>query len=132
MCSQKFGTILFRKGIGVLISLSWALGMLDTGENYSEITTKQHSSTSMLNEKQVLTYAGKVVNDILHNEIKKDMCDSWLVDPTFFSINEYIQNADPLLVQFLLDATRTVRERHNMPFAILHQHKTNLNSSPAL
>ena len=80
---KKFETILFRKGIDVLISLSWAaLGMLDTGENYSEITTNQHSSTSMLNEKQVLTFAGSVVNDIMHKEIKKETSDSWLVDPT--------------------------------------------------
>ena len=56
--------------------------MLDTGENYSEITTNQHSSTSMLNEKQVLTFAGSVVNDIMHKEIKKETSDSWLVDPT--------------------------------------------------
>ena len=87
---KNFGTILFRKGIDVLISLSWALGMSDTGENYSEPTTKQHSSTTMLNEEQVLTCAGCIVNDIIHKEIKKQTSDSWLVHPTFFSINDYI------------------------------------------
>ena len=87
---KKFGTILFRKGIDVLISLSWALGMSDTGENCSEPTTKQHSSTTMLNEEQVLTHAGCIVNDIIHKEIKKQISDSWLVDPTFFSINDYM------------------------------------------
>ena len=113
MCSQKIRNYLLRKGIDVLISLSWALGMSDTGENCSEPTTKQHSSTTMLNEEQVLTHTGCIVNDIIHKEIKKQTSDSWLVDPTFFSINDYTQNADPLLVQFLLDATRTIRERQH-------------------
>lgn len=48
---KKFGTILFRKGVDVLISLSWALGMLNIEENYTETTSKQHPSTSILNEK---------------------------------------------------------------------------------
>ena len=109
---KKFGTILFCKGVDVLISLSWALGMLDTTESYSEPTTIQHSSTSVPNEEQVLTYAGSIVNDIIHKEIKKT-ADGWQLDPTVFSVDDYMQNINPLLVQFLFDATSTVRERQH-------------------
>ena len=62
---KKFGTVLFHQRVDVLISLSWALGMLDTAENYGKSVTKQHSSTSTLNEQQLLTHAGCIVNDII-------------------------------------------------------------------
>ena len=112
---KKFGIILYRKGIDILISLSWALGSLEaTDYNKSEPTAKQSLSTTELSKQQVLTYAGHIINDIIHEENKKHSPESWLLDPSSFSITDYIQNVDPFLIQFLEVATSTVREReHN-------------------
>jgi len=87
---KKFGTILFCKGVDILISLSWALGMLGITESHSDTTTKQLLSISTINKEQVLTHTGYIVNDIIHKEIGRQSSDSWLVKPTFLSINDYI------------------------------------------
>ena len=39
-----------------------------------------------------------------------EAADGWQVDPTVFSVDDYMQNEDPLLVQFHFDTTRTVCE----------------------
>jgi len=104
--------MLYRKGIDVLISLSWALGSQEaTVHNKSEPKAKQISS--QLSNQQILTYAGYIVNEMVHDENKKQSPRSWLSDPSCFSMTGYLQNVNSLLIQFLQAATSTVRERQH-------------------
>ena len=58
--NKTFGAIFFCQGVDVLISLSWALGMLDTAENYGESVTK-HLLTSILNDHAIYIVTEKIV-----------------------------------------------------------------------
>ena len=109
---KKFGTILFHKGVDVLIILSWALGTLSAVQNPYEPKKKQqiHLQTCNKNQEQLLTNATHMINGLFHEEIKTKSFSNLLVDPTVFSIDEYLQNVNPLLTEFLYTATSTVHE----------------------
>jgi len=95
-------------GIDVLVSLSWVLGSLETSnDSYSE---PLKDDRSQFNKEHVLADAGHILNDILHEENKKQSFDDWLVDPSLLSIPLYLQKLNPLLVNFLLVATGSVHE----------------------
>ena len=98
---KKFGIILYHKGIDILISRFLGFRII-VDYSKSEPTAKQSLSTTELSKQQVLTYAGHTVNDIIHEENKKHSPESWLLDPSSFSITDYIQNVDPFLIQFLV------------------------------
>ena len=94
-----------------MISITWALSAMETSN--SSYDDPARVDRSLLAKEQVLTYAGHIVNDMLHEENKKQSSATSLIDPSNFSISEYLQNTDPLLVEFLLTATSTVRERQH-------------------
>ena len=104
---MKFGTVLFRKGADLLVSLSWALGSLQFPQ-WSE-PTEQQKHAQHPNTETTLTEASIIINDLIHKEIKK----SQLSDEYYTSIriDEYLSNVNPLLLNFLISITNTVRDR---------------------
>ena len=62
--------------------------MLYTVENYSELSTKQHSSTSLLNKEQIFK---SIVN--MYKETK-EAADGWQAGPTAFSVDDYMTYAE--------------------------------------
>ena len=61
---MKYGTILYRKGIDTLVSLSWALGAC------SSTHLDEVQSISKENRQRAVFYeAGCIINDLLHEEI---------------------------------------------------------------
>ena len=108
---KQIGTILYRSGVDPIISLSWALSTLQASNSCYNEPAKYDKS--LLSKEQVLTYAGCIVNDMVHEENKKQSSASSIIDPSQFSISECLQNVDPLLVKFLLTATSTARERQH-------------------
>lgn len=64
---MRIGTILFRKGGSILKSLSYALSMASQPPpTIIEEQTKVES-----NKWRVLTEAGHIINDLLHEEVKR-------------------------------------------------------------
>jgi len=65
---MKFGTILYRKGVDILISLSWALSGIPSVEDNDDDNS---FSVSVPNNKVVLYEAGYVVNELIHKVVEK-------------------------------------------------------------
>ena len=71
---KKFGTLLFKKGGDLMVSLSWALG---TGNHEVGKRSDFESTPAMLtparkpSKDQVLRDAGDIINDIIHSEMTK-------------------------------------------------------------
>ena len=76
---KKFGTVLFRKGGDMLLSLSWVLGRGAT-ESESLYECKSGQSNTMENTAGILIKAGDILNDLIHKEIRK-ISDEGLVTP---------------------------------------------------
>lgn len=66
----------------------------------------------------MLNEAGNIVNDLIHNEIKKysSLGADYDQDPLWLCIDNYLDGVDPLLVNFIASITRTVRERRRSRF----------------
>jgi len=104
---MKFGTILFRKGGDMLVALSWALGSSQSTPQWCESNTeKKHREYP--NAEKTLKEASIIVNDLIHNEIKNLQPS---INCRTLEINESLKNVNPLLLDFLLSITNTVRER---------------------
>lgn len=99
---RKFGTILYQKGIDPLFSLSWALGTNNSCDNISMYTTP-----TIKPPHQILPEAAYVVNDLIHEEAKRQATVS-REHPLTFNIDKSI---NPLLVQFINYITLSTRER---------------------
>ena len=107
---KKFGTVLYCKGVDIMTSLSWALSALCYKEVCDEgdhIQDDQHDTTY---KERVITEAGDIVNDLLHEEIKRQsFCESQhaQLDPSL-DADQYLEGVNPLLIKFFASATRTV------------------------
>ena len=98
---QRFGTILYRKNGDILTSLSWALGAC-AQQNVTDIPTlgsPQSASTTKHNadKKEQLRVSALIINDILHNEIKKI---SKLPEMPYLPLKECLSNIDTNLIFF--------------------------------
>ena len=105
---MKFGTILYCRGIDILVRLSWALSAQSTLEEtvvLAHITpTKQQSD-----KVTVLHDAAYLVNDLIHEEI--DRQSTVKSSPISFDIDSEFIQINPLLLKFINSITATVRER---------------------
>lgn len=75
---MKFGTILYRKGVDLLTSLSWALGtalylQAHTPEAGEENVLIQDSPNDSTYKQRVLSETGYIVNDLLQEEIRRSV-----------------------------------------------------------
>ena len=107
-CVQmKFGTILYRKGGDLLVSLSWALSTNSPFED----TTVEHVTPAKHSDKvAILHNASYMVNDLIHEEINR-LSTASRNDPQLLDIDGELQNINPLLLDFVNSITATVRER---------------------
>lgn len=117
MCTRSLVQYCTKKEGDLLTSLSWALGALSSYNNtfrLEESTGHEHHRVADADKAMILTEASYVLNDIIHNEIKKA---STLDDenPLWMNIDQYLENVDPLiLLDFIASATSTVRHQtHN-------------------
>ena len=65
---MKFGTIFYRKGGDLLVSLLWALS---TNNLFEDITIKHVTPAKHSDKVAVLHNANNMVNDLIHEEINK-------------------------------------------------------------
>ena len=100
MCTRSLVQYCTKKEGDLLTSLSWALGALSSYNNtfrLEESTGHEHHRVADADKAIVLTEASYVLNDIIHNEIKKA---STLDDqnPLWMNIDQYLENVDPLIL----------------------------------
>jgi len=105
---MKFGTILYRKGIDPLVSLSWALSAI-TYFKANNHDTK--AATNTPEDKIILHEAGYMVNDLIHNEIEKQSLNKKSDDLSVFNIDTQLQSVNPLLLEFMTSITASVCKR---------------------
>ena len=82
---KKIGTVLYHSGVDPIISLSWALSTLQASNSCYNEPAKHDKS--LLSKEQVLTYAGCIVNDMVHEENKKQSFASSLINQSQFRIS---------------------------------------------
>ena len=110
---MKYGTILYRKGIDTLVSLSWAMGAcssthLDEVQSISESISKENRQRAVFYEAEC------IINDLLHEEIDelaKLKKETKTPDSLLLSIDAHTQSINPLLIDFITLITSTTRER---------------------
>ena len=105
---NKLGTLLYPRGGDLLKCLSLALhdspNSVVCNENpILQLSSGEANTTSLLRE------AGNIVNDVIHNEIRR--LKEKITDLTTFSLADSIQAINPLLWDFVCLCTRSVRER---------------------
>lgn len=107
--SYKLGTVLYRRGADLLTCLSWALGQKNNTHSDSDI----HNVTLLDTEpsKTVLSDASNLINRLLHEEISK--LANKTVEPKDLDIQNFLTSINPLLFNFIEEATKTVRESSN-------------------
>ena len=96
------------------MSLSWALGShkLHTDQPSEQLGSNTKTKLSHhSNTAQTIQEAGYIMNDLLHNEIRRLVTDA--SDPKEFSLDSFVDKVNPQLWQLISRATSTVRERYN-------------------
>ena len=107
---MKYGTVLYRKGADILETLSWALSISHLADHWSESVKPKHHEKHPNTEK-ILKEASTIMNNLIHEEIKKSSQVRPTFDCTSLKINEVLKNINPLLLDFLTSITNTIRER---------------------
>ena len=110
---MKFGTILYRKGVDVLVSLSWALSSVQGfAQKYTDGDHMCVHGPIIEDNKTVLHNAACIVNSLIHDEIERQSTirQDFSTNPLSFSIEDELQNMNQLLLEFVDRITATVRE----------------------
>ena len=109
---MKYGTVLYRKGADMLTMLSWALSTSHLADQWSWFEPeKQRNHEKHLNSEKTLEEASIIMNNLIHEEIKKISQIRPTIDCILLKINEYLTNVDPLSLNFLTSITNTIPER---------------------
>ena len=108
---MKFGTILYRRGVDVLVSLSWALSCQGVQESTDKDDIHEHKPI-IEDTKIVLHNATSILNGLIYGEIERQSIirQKFSVNPSSFSIEAELHSTNQLLLEFVDSTTATVRE----------------------
>lgn len=104
---RRLGTLLYPRNGNLLKSLSLALHTPTCTCTCSNSNGEIGDYTQT--QESLLTEAGNVINDIIHEETKRTSND--ITDLTNFTLDESIENTNSLLWNFVCLCTRSKRER---------------------
>ena len=107
---MKYGTVLYRKGADILATLSWALSTSNLAGQWSK-PEKQKQHDNYPNAETTLKEASIIMNNLIHDEIKRSVEMTSTLDYNSLKIKEHLKNINPLLLDFLTSTTNTIRER---------------------
>ena len=100
---MRFGTVLYRRGVDLLVALSWALSSSQLVPSFEPSKQEDHKSQGKHpNTETTLKEARAIINDLIHEEIKK------LSPSLLISIDDSLNNVNPLLLDFLTSITDTI------------------------
>ena len=105
---KKLGTVLYRQGGDVIVALSWALSASQPPNQY---LSEPEIQCQIPDVDTTLKEASIIVNNLLHEEIKKSSHSQPSPSCALLNVNEELNNINPLLLQFLTSITTTVRDR---------------------
>ena len=105
---KKLGTVLYRQGGDVIVALSWALSASQPPNQY---LSEPEIQCQIPDVDTTLKEASIIVNNLLHEEIKKPSHSQPSPNCALLNINTELNNINPLLLQFLTSITITVRDR---------------------
>ena len=117
---KKFGVVLYRKNGDLLYILSWALGS-NQNTHHETLPT---INTPEASEERVLIRAASIVNDHLLKDTRVSIANKRAIEdnPEGLDINKLINDASPLLLQFIENCTKSNRERayHQLSNHLIH------------
>ena len=99
---------MYRQGGDVIVALSWALSASQPPNQY---LSEPEIQCQISDVDTTLKEANIIVNNLLHEEIKKSSHSQPSPSCALLNINEELNNINPLLLQFLIPITTTVRDR---------------------
>ena len=107
---------MYRKG-DLLTALSWALGTTRKSTRVADEEQDQSGEQQGFGDPeykhQLLHEAGQIVNELIHNEIKRLQRYEQGSDLKTVSVTEFQKSVNPSLWNFIVDATKSVRELHS-------------------
>ena len=104
---MKYGTVLDRKGADILTTLSWALSTSNLADQWSKPEKQKHHD-SQLNAETTLKEASIIMNNLIHEEIKKSAEIRSTLDHSSLKIKQHLKNTNLLLLDFLTSITNTI------------------------
>ena len=113
---KKFGTILYCKGIDVLVSLSWAPSSQSLPQDSPHDEHTCGDATKLTDNKAVLHNAACIVNDLIYEEIERQSItrSQCYANPSSFSIDNKLKHVNQLLLGFIDSITSTIREQKHL------------------
>ena len=99
---MKYGTVLYRKGADILATLSWALSTSNLAGQWSK-PEKQKQHDNYPNAETTLKEASIIMNNLIHDEIKRSVEMTSTLDYNSLKIKEHLKNINPLLLHFLFN-----------------------------
>ena len=99
---------MYRQGGDVIVALSWALSASQPPNQY---LSEPEIQCQISDVDTTLKEANIIVNNLLHEEIKKSSHSQPSPSCALLNINEELNSINPLLLQFLTPITTTVRDR---------------------
>ena len=108
---------MYWKGGDLLTALSWALGTTRKSTSVADEEQDQSGEQQGFGDPeykhQLLHEAGQIVNELIRNEIKRLQRYEQGSDLKTFSVTEFQKSVNPSLWNFIVNATKTVRELHS-------------------
>ena len=120
---RKFGTILYKTGGDLITSLSWALGSRQYQGQYHESFQCLQEKESLDEPSRVLVKSASIINNLLIQEIARCNTNE---DPCNLSISKFMEETNPLLTDFLADATQSQCSSSNYGTLTTHIRQTRL------
>ncbi len=93
-------------GGDLLVSLSWALGNKHYQDSFQYLPPQ--SEQQSIDNSLVLAESARIINGLLHQGIAQISNNN---DPTNLCIIQFMEDASPLLTEFLNNATQSVRDQ---------------------
>ena len=97
LAHMKFRTVIYRKGVDIMTSLSWTLGALYYNKVCDEGNHIQGYQQHIKCRERVITEVGHLVNDLLHEEFKQQSFSESQhaqLDPSL-NIDQYLEAVNP-------------------------------------
>ena len=98
----------YRKGADILTTLSWALSTSNLADQWSKPEKQKHHD-SQLNAETTLKEASIIMNNLIHEEIKKSAEMRSTLDHSSLKIKEHLKNTNSLLLDFNIDHKHHLR-----------------------
>ena len=110
MCNKHIDNwklTLYQKDADILTTLSWALSTSNLADQWYKPEKQKHHD-SQLNAETILKEASIIMNNLIHEEIKRLAEIRSTLDHNSLKIKEHLKNTNSLLLDYLTLITNTI------------------------